>query len=91
MTRHRPSRRKRRAAVPPINRYGSIQAHHCLLQRAARLGLTFNGRPTGVFQNRDKLYLYEDVGVGCVRPRIVKRLKPLNAWDYLPRQPAGAA
>lgn len=78
-------------SVPQINRYGSIQAHHALLKRAARRGVNFNGRPTGVFQDRDKLYLYEDIGVGRVVARIVKAVEPLNAWDYLPRPHTGAA
>lgn len=69
---------------PPINRYGSIQAHHALLQRAAALKLSFHGRPTGVLQDGWKLYLYEDVGVGRVIPRIVRRVPPLDAREYLP-------
>ncbi len=34
----------------PINRYGSIQAHHALTQRARALNLNFHGRPTGLLQ-----------------------------------------
>lgn len=78
-------------SVPQINRYGSIQAYHALLGRARERRLNFNGRPTGVFQDRDKLYLYEDIGVGRVVARIVRAVKPLNAWNYLPHPHTGAA
>lgn len=75
----RPARRP-----PALNRYGSIQAYHVLLQRARRLGLDFGGRPTGVKQVGDKVFLYEDMGVGCVKPRVVKRVKPVSARRFTP-------
>lgn len=70
--------------APSLNRYGSIQAHHALMTEAQRQGLDFEGRPTGVLQQGWRLYLYEDVGVGKVKARIVRAVPPLDVQEFVP-------
>jgi len=85
---HRHTPRKR---IPEINRYGSMQAHHALLKRAAKAGIDFLdirylGRCTGIKQIGCRIFLTIDMGVGCTRSRVVKGVRPLDARQYVPHQ-----
>ena len=80
-------RSTRKSRVPQLVERASRQAYHALLDRARKLKLDFNGHVTGIKQDGNKIYLTVDKGVGCTRCYVVKRVKPLNAKDYLPSAP----
>lgn len=84
MSRYVSSRLDRSQPPPQLHRFGMKQAFHALMQEARRRGLDFRGRPTGVYQKGWQVYLYVDIGVGRVTPRIVKEVPPLNAREFLP-------
>jgi hypothetical protein len=71
--------------VPQLVELASRQAYHALLARATELGIDFGGHPTGIVQKGSQLFLYEDIGVGNVVPRIVDRVPPLDARNYSPQ------
>lgn len=92
----RTSHNRRTSARPPaLNRYGSFQAYHALLERARKLGIDLAGTPMGVCQIGHQLFLYADVARKVNRrgkwrgfrftPRIIRQVRPLDARDYLPR------
>lgn len=75
--------RERLGRIPsPIPYIASRQAYFTLLNRAQSTHFNSQGHPVGVLTLGDHLYLYEDVGVGCVRPIVIEEVNPEEASNY---------
>lgn len=75
--------RDRLGRIPsPIPAIASRQAYFTLLNRAKSVNYDSQGHPVGVLMFGDHLYLYEDIGVGCVRPIVIEEVNPEEAGKY---------